>query len=397
MGAARGVVNRSAPLLALGLLLAALAGGLALLFHWRLAHGDAFPAYSSLRSDPLGTRAWHDSLARLPGIQVDRQFKPLPEIPATPARTLILAGLRPRDWTRMRREEFDALDAAVRGGSRLVLALRAEAADSAEERRAEEARAEERARKRRVDADEPARPKTVYMDLQRRWGANVKDRFLMERSAGAVRTTDERAAGLPGEVAWRSDVYFALDPAAGWHAIYKRGAEPVLVERRLGQGSIVLVADSFFMSNEALQRARAPALLAWVVGPHQRISFDEAHLGVTAQPGVAALARRYGLSGAVGTLLLLAALFVWRRLAGFLPPVATVDHVALSYHPAAGLAALLRRSVAPAELAATCVSEWRPTARETDRARVAAALAAASKEASPVTLYNAAVRALRRP
>jgi hypothetical protein len=234
------------------------------------------------------------------------------------------------------------------------------------------------------------------MDLRRRWGAGVKDRYLMERTAEARRTEDEGAAGLPAQVAWRSDVYFDLEPDAGWRVIYRRGGEPVLVERQHGRGSIVLVADAYFLSNEALQRAREPALLAWLVGPHRRVVFGEAHLGVVANPGVAALARRYGLAGGCFTLLLLAALFVWRRMAGFIPPAEAAGEVALTYHPAAGLEALLRRSVAPAELVPTCVHEWRTTAREADRARVEAALAAAPKKGSPMQLYNAAVRALRR-
>jgi hypothetical protein len=80
----------------------------------------------------------------------------------------------------------------------------------------------------------------------------------------------------------------------------------------------------------------------------------------------------------------------------FVPPTEGEGDVALTYHPAAGLEALLRRSVGPAELAAACATEWKPTARESDRARVEQAMAAAPKNASAVALYNAAVRALIR-
>jgi len=203
-------------------------------------------------------------------------------------------------------------------------------------------------------------------------------------------------APLPEKIAWRSDVFFELADDAGWQVIYRRGTQPVLVERRLGRGSLVLAADSYFLSNEALQHDRAPALLAWTIGPHARVVFDEAHLGVQAQPGVAALARRYGLSGAFFTLLLLAALYVWRQMALFVPPVESGGEMALTYHPAAGLEALLRRAVPANELAAACTAEWKPTARESDRARVAAALAATPKNSSAASRYNAAVRALRR-
>jgi hypothetical protein len=224
---------------------------------------------------------------------------------------------------------------------------------------------------------------------------DVKDRWLMERNGGAVLAAGA-PAGLPANVGWQSDMYFARDEAAGWQAIYRRGGEPVLVERRYGLGSIVLAGDAYFLSNEALQRDRSSALLAWVIGPHARVLFDETHLGVTVDPTIAALARRYGLAGAFFTLLLLALLFVWRRMALFVPPAAASDEVTLTYHPAAGLEALLRRAVPPGELAATCLAEWQPSARASDRARVDAAQAALAKN-SPVTArYNAAVQALRR-
>jgi hypothetical protein len=170
----------------------------------------------------------------------------------------------------------------------------------------------------------------------------------------------------------------------------------VLAERKLGLGSIVLVADSYYLSNEALQNDRQPALLAWTIGPHARITFDEAHLGVQTHPGVAALARRYGLGGAFFTLLLLAALYVWRQTALFVPPPEASSELALTYHPAAGLEALLRRSVPANELVAACTREWTPTAREGDRARLDSALAKSPKNSPAAALYNSAVRALRR-
>ncbi len=390
-------MKRHGPFLVLLGVLAALVAGLASLFQRRVAHGDVFPPYSSLRADPLGLRALHDSLAEVPGVRVERQFKPLADLEATPARTIVLAGIAPRLWSKTRREDFEAIDAAVRGGSRVVIALRASAArtegEKADERREE---AEQERRRLQWEKDDARQRKLEYVDLRRRWGADLKERLLIDRSGGAVRTAEERGAGLPATIAWQSDVFFSLEPEAGWRVLYRRGAEPVLAERRHGRGSIVLVADSYILSNEALQRDRAPALLAWIVGPHARVVFDEAHLGVVAQPGVAALARRYGLSGAFFTFVLLAALFVWRRMALFVPPVEAAGEVALSYHPAAGLEALLRRSVAPGELAAACAAEWKPTAREGERARVDAALAAAPKGATAVARYNLAVRALRR-
>src|SRR5438128_501777 len=127
-------MKRRGPLFALLLVLAMLVGGLVVLFQLRLAQGDVFPPYSSMRSDPLGIRALHDSLEQLPSLRVERAFKPIEDLATTPARTIFMAGVRARDWTEVTRAEFDALDGAVRAGSRLVIGFRAEAAKDEKEK-----------------------------------------------------------------------------------------------------------------------------------------------------------------------------------------------------------------------------------------------------------------------
>lgn len=390
-------MKRRGPWLVLLVALALLGAGLVTLFRLRLGQGDLFPVYSSLRADPLGTRALHDGLAQLPGLRVERRLKPLAALEVTPPRTILLAGLTVAEWREFSVEDFNALDAAVRAGSRLVIALRAQAGDdedvqAEQERRSQKQQKQQKKKKVREKSDSP-REKVVLADLRRMWGVSLRERTLIGSEDGAQRVGD---GPLPERVAWRSDLHFTAEQGVAWRTLYRRGGEPVLMERTLDRGSIVVAGDAFFLSNEALQRDRPTALLAWVVGPNRRVVFDESHLGVTVQPGIAALARRYGLAGAFFTLLLLAALFVWRRMALFVPPADEAREVALSYHPAAGLEALLRRAVAPGELAAACATEWKRTARPGDVARVEAALAAAPKNSSAATLNNAALKALRR-
>lgn len=69
--------------------------GLFRLLVLRFDAGDVYPPYSSLRSDPLGTRAFHDSLALLPGVRVCRNFQPLSRYVPEPGSTLFLLGLTP--------------------------------------------------------------------------------------------------------------------------------------------------------------------------------------------------------------------------------------------------------------------------------------------------------------
>src|SRR5690349_6176262 len=153
-------MKRRTPLLALLLVLAALVGGLVVLFQLRLAQGDVFPPYSSMRSDPLGIRALHDGLEQLPALRVERAFKPIEDLPAAPARTILMAGVRASDWTKVTRAEFDALHGAIRTGSRLVIGFRAEAAQDEQEKEAQKKKKEEaeKKRKKQADREEDERP-----------------------------------------------------------------------------------------------------------------------------------------------------------------------------------------------------------------------------------------------
>ncbi len=69
------------PLLSLLLALvlgAAFVVGLAQLFVLRYEVGDVYPPYSTLRADPLGTKALVDALGVLPHVEVRRNLNRLP-------------------------------------------------------------------------------------------------------------------------------------------------------------------------------------------------------------------------------------------------------------------------------------------------------------------------------
>jgi hypothetical protein len=99
------------------------AGGLLRLLVLRFQAGDIYPPYSSLRSDPLGARAFFDSLKRLPGLTVTRHFTGPREL-GSEAATLILAGLGPGAMEGPQ-NDMAVLQRFVAGGGRAVLMLRA--------------------------------------------------------------------------------------------------------------------------------------------------------------------------------------------------------------------------------------------------------------------------------
>jgi hypothetical protein len=167
----------------------------------------------------------------------------------------------------------------------------------------------------------------------------------------------------------------------------------------------VLASDSYFLSNEALRKERSPALLAWLVGSQRTVVFDEDSHGVTEQSGVASLVRKYGLHGVAAGLALIAALFVWKNMSRFIPPLddPTADgELVRGKESGEGLINLLRRSIAPAGVLAVCAEEWRKAFDHTGKSPKSAQLekiltdelARPSRERNPAAAYQTIRQAL---
>src|SRR5256885_1893261 len=84
------------------LLLAVLCGVFLLftlkLFSLRFQTGDIYPPYSSLRTDPLGSKALYESLNDLGAVVTERNFKTLDKLPEAAGVTLLFlgSGMTPR-------------------------------------------------------------------------------------------------------------------------------------------------------------------------------------------------------------------------------------------------------------------------------------------------------------
>jgi hypothetical protein len=136
-----------------------------------------------------------------------------------------------------------------------------------------------------------------------------------------------------------------------------------VVEREFGEGTLVFAADSYWFSNEAMRADRHPELLAWFIGPHREIVFDETLLGNQEQPGIMGLVRKYNLEGVVAAVFLIGLLYVWRQSASLVPPLpadpSLPAEVTEGRDAAAGFANLLRRSISHRQLLDICLEEWK--------------------------------------
>jgi len=176
--------------------------------------------------------------------------------------------------------------------------------------------------------------------VETRWDIHFKYKEMQEDKGEIPRQT---ALVLRGGKAWKTLPGGAL-------------------ERPLGKGSVVLLADSYPLSNEGLREVHDSQLIIQLAGPAREIVFDENHFGVVETGSVVKLMRKYHLEGALGVLVLVAILFLWRSASSLLPSRAPQAEQAVAGRDSLeGMTALLRRGIAEKDLVRTCFEEWKKT------------------------------------
>src|SRR5687767_243391 len=104
------MLNRFAAVALVILLVATLLAGVIKLFQMRLGTGDVYPPYSSLRSDPLGTKALYRSLGALEGIEVQKNIEGPEKLTSGKDSTLLILGLPSSEVLRASRAEVRILE-----------------------------------------------------------------------------------------------------------------------------------------------------------------------------------------------------------------------------------------------------------------------------------------------
>ncbi len=373
-------------------LLAGFLAGIGYLFMLRFAVGDVFPPYSSLRSDPLGTKALYAGLRQLPQLTVTRNFEDPERIENGTGTTIFLNGFVPRRLDSVTPAFRTAVTRLAESGARLVFSFQPlgtkrpwwdteeSASPEAELKQPKDAAPDSDTAPQPDKADSPAadngampedRPKDRKDDpyfkqfrpvsLWTHWGLDFAVDSSFNPETNRARRVRGIAADLPEALVLNSALFFA-NTDKSWQTIYHRNDKPVLIRKAFGAGEVVLVADAYVLSNEALRAHRYPALLTWLVGPHRNLIFDEWHLDVMRNPGVAALMRKYRLHGLFWGLVVLTLFVIWQKTAR-IPVPDPRRHLQRGNRSGKdsmeGLVGLLRRNVAPRQILQTCYTQWR--------------------------------------
>ena len=474
----------------------------------RVDNGENYPAYSSMRPDPQGTRVLYEALDRLPGVNVERNFRRLKRLEGKVGRTFVFAGVGTQEFNYdIEADPNDIARLAVEG-SRVVLTLdtsympgrmwrnieRAERELEKERNERDDKKLKEENKKPTAEKDKKSasgKPETKPAEAtpptqtkapesEKKSDSQPKAPEVKKETQGKKKKTDEEleferkvslaqllkvrvdlpSAGnmekdgiLPKPVAgtalaaveiprWHTLGSLDDDQGQNWKQIRLDGLrsvsrkideiltdderhedkdpakavpeppppvvekspwttlataldKPVIMERKLGSGSVVITSDRYFISNEALWEDKHPAFLAWLIGPASEVVFEETHLGnsIGDGEGIMTLARQYRMHGLFVGGLLFFALFIWRSVTSLVPhdPDADLGHwrqdAVAGQSAASGLEGMLRRGIRLEGTLSRALSVWRSTPAASGRVpKERAALAEA--EVSSATSFR---------
>jgi Domain of unknown function (DUF4350) len=336
--------------------------GAAELILLRLETGDVYPPYSSLRSDPLGTKAFYESLESCCELKVERNYEPFVEIKNRTQTAILFLGVPDEELDEIPEPLAKDFNSFVENGGRLVFSFlpKNETLLQGAVKKAIRKQNENEEKKEKKESEPDFMPKTVSM--QEEWGFEFANSFLRVGKPATAKLSDSTDQ-LPAAISCHTSLYFRkLDTS--WRVIYEREGKPLLIERKQGKGTIVLSSLSFFFSNEAMAKERHADLLAWIIGDQPAVIFDEYHHGISSSPGVASLARKYHLEFLFFGLLLLAGLFIWKNSIPLVPSIEEENSFsnggfARGKESSEGLVNLLRRNIPSRNILSTSYQEWK--------------------------------------
>jgi hypothetical protein len=342
-------------------------------FRIRMETGDSFPEYSTYRADPKGLKALYESLQATDLLHVSRRLQSSKILPSGENRVLVLAGIRP-DQEVVSDEDSQFFDHWLSTGGRLIVALRPD--------RTQPSKTTPTPRAYQERADENAT--LLWRSLIRRWGAIIVP--LSDIHSPAVHSTS--FGTIPRWLGCNSFDRLISD----WKVIAVQGDKDVIIERVFAQGSLVLLADSYPLSNEALAAARNTDFLLWLIGKRDDLLFDETHLGLSERPGIMTLAQRYGMQGTLVGIIAVLLLFIWKCQYTLVPreKSAGAELTVSGCSSEQIFLNLLQRTISEKDLLGVCLETWLKTARPTPaQLERLEKFRAASREEQPVVeRYN---------
>lgn len=299
---------------------------------------DAFPGYSSLLPNPKGMKVLHNSIERIPGFEIRRNYRPYSELNGSSDTLLVMGGLsswRSRLPLNILEEENDSgLSNFVKSGGTLLIAYwpwtPSQESDDAETTSSEE------------ETDE-----TEEFESTEENEEEPEVRRILATVAESGMTSGEYE---PFE--WRSRYALNL-PDTGWEIHQTIGEHPAIASSTLGAGKVIVCADAYFLSNEAMLDPPVD-FIQWLTQDKRVIIFDEWSKGVRDNRSILYLLRKHKLLAFLLSLVISAVLLFWHNSSSVLKGSSAVGESPEGQHEASATAILLRKDVPANRLLDAC-------------------------------------------
>jgi hypothetical protein len=325
-------------------------------FEVRLETQEGYPVASSFRADARGCRALYESLRRVPGVQAARFLRGFSNLPPAEGRSLVIAGINPQTDI-LQVQDRKILSAWVEAGGTLVIALAVEDRTSGKAGSPDYELTNPSKEYRSPSPHNKPTPPTEERWIETLQGAGV---HVFRHGDSSARHRFVSGVFAPSG-SWLGPLYFK-DLQSPWRVVAEADRFPVIVQRSLGRGNVILIADSYLLTNGSLAADRDTAFLGWLFRKQTMVLFDESHFGIVENPGIVSLARRYGLESALFVLLILALFFVWANRYTLLPKPKNPTTGSLTVSGQGGetvFVNLLHRSLPTKDLLAISTDLWR--------------------------------------
>jgi hypothetical protein len=336
---------------------------------------------------PRGASALYDSLDQMPGLSVSRNTKPLLRMKPQPQTTVVLLGVSQTFFEPDTFENFDRFEKQMRGGTHYLILLDpseikyfdAEWSDknlyhpwsrSSPDKSLAELKKENEALNKELKLDKILPQEKVEEETKDRptdrWGFRFYHQESLRKQGKDKEGLKVVVEGIEAEdsatwyTAWS---WGGLSPE--WQTLAQVQGRPVVIRREFGQGSLTLVSDSAFASNQSLIKEPSAGFIWWLFGGQKRLIFEETLHGAAYSASIVGYVRSYGLAGFFIGLLVLVGLFIWRGASSLVPsdPAHDYGHTAqrsavLGRGSLEGLATQLREVVPRQRLLTACVDQW---------------------------------------
>jgi hypothetical protein len=335
-------------------------------FEMRLETQEGYPVASSFRADARGCRALYESLRRVPGVQTARFLRSFSNLPPADGKSLVIAGINPQTNI-LRVQDRKSLSAWAEAGGTLIITLAVEDKNSGKAGSSDYELVVPRKEQGSPSPNTQSTPPPEEFWIETLQGAGVHVFRHVDNSA-----RHHFASGVfATSGSWLGPLYFR-DLQSPWRVVAEADHLPVVIQRSFGRGNVILVADSYLLTNGSLASDRETGFLGWLFRKSTTILFDESHFGFVENPGVVSLARRYGLESAFFVLLILALFFVWANRYSLVPKSASRSAESLIVPGKGGetvFVNLLRRSLPAKDLLSTCAELWRKGVHDVGKTR----------------------------